>query len=133
MTAPTINTTPLPSSSKESLFSCPAKQLNSKKRQNLAEKALSGSESISELAKKNETSRKFIYQQKKKAQAGINQAFSEKKDSDVLFYIPVTKAWIIQVVLSLVLVCHASFRGVIVFFRDIFDNTFAKNRELIVQ
>ena len=122
MTAPTINTTPLPSSSKESLFSCPAKQLNSKKRQNLAEKALSGSESISELAKKNETSRKFIYQQKKKAQAGINQAFSEKKDSDVLFYIPVTKAWIIQVVLSLVLVCHASFRGVIVFFRDIFDD-----------
>lgn len=122
MTAPTINTTPLPSSSKESLFICPAKQLNSKQRQSLAEKALSGSESISQLAKENETSRKFIYQQKEKAQAGIKQSFSETKDSDVLFYIPVTKAWIIQVVLSLVLVCHAPFRGVIVFFRDIFDH-----------
>ncbi|HHL18470.1 MAG TPA: hypothetical protein ENJ33_01905, partial [Thiothrix sp.] len=41
--------------------------------------------------------------------------------SDVLFYIPVTKTWLVQVVLELVLVCHSSFRGVIVFFRDIFD------------
>ena len=121
MTAPLINTTPIPRSSKENRRVCWAKQLNSKKRQTLAEKALSGSESISQLAKENETSRKFIYQQKEKAQAGIEQAFSEKKASDVLFYIPVTKAWIVQVVLSLVLVCHAPFRGVIVFFRDMFD------------
>jgi len=121
MTAPTINTTSVASSSKESLFLHPAKQLDNKQRQDLAEQALSGTESICKMAKENKVSRKFIYEQKNKAQAGIHQAFSEDSPSDVLFYIPVTKAWLIQVVLALVLVCHSSFRGVIVFFRDILD------------
>jgi len=89
--------------------------LGNKQRQDLAEKALSGTESICNMAKENKVSRKFIYQQKNKAKAGINQAFSEDSPSDVLFYIPVTKAWLIQVVLALILVCHSSFRGVIVF------------------
>ena len=122
MTTLTIDTTLAPSSSKEISFFCPAKQLNKKQRQQLAEQALSNTESISELAKENQISRKFIYQQKNKAKASINQAFSEDSPSDVLFYIPVTKAWLIQVVLALVLVCHSSFRGVIVFFRDVFDH-----------
>lgn len=121
MTAPTKNTTSVTSSSKDTSFFCPAKQLDNKQRQDLAEKALSGTESICNMAKENKVSRKFIYQQKEKAKAGINQAFSEDSPSDVLFYIPVTKAWLIQVVLALVLVCHSSFRGVIVFFRDILD------------
>ena len=122
MTALTINTTSGISSSKETSFFCPAKQLDKKQRQQLAEQALSNTESISELAKENQVSRKFIDQQKNKAKAGINQTFSEDTPSDVLFYIPVTKAWLSQVVLALVLVCHSSFRGVIVFFRDIFDH-----------
>ena len=121
MTTPTINTTPATPSSKQTSFSCPAKQFNNKTRQQLAEKAFSGTASISELATENKTSRKFIYQQKAKAQAGIDHAFSDSQSSDVLFTIPVTKAWLTQVVLVLVLVCHAPFRGVIVFFRDIFD------------
>lgn len=121
MTAFTLNTTKAPPSSKKSSSSCPAKQLNNKDRQSLAEKALSGTESISRLAKESRTSRQFIYQQKEKAQSGIDQAFSEGHSSDVLFTIPVTRAWLTQVVLVLVLVCHAPFRGVIVFFRDIFD------------
>jgi len=75
-----------------------------------------GTESISDLAKGNKTSRKFIYKQKNKAQAGINQAFSKAPPSDILFDIPVTKEWLIQVVLELVLVCHSSFRGVDCFF-----------------
>jgi len=117
--------TSVSSSSKETSSCCPAKQLNQAQRQHLAEQALSDRTAISNLAKDNKTSRKFIYEQKNKAKVGIQQAFSEDKPSDVLFYIPVTKAWLIQVVLSLVLVCHAPFRGVIVFFRDILDRKIA--------
>lgn len=121
MTTFTLDTTKATPSSKKTSFSCPAKQLTNKARQSLAEKAISGSESISQLAKESKTSRQFVYQQKKKAQSGIDQAFSEGNPSDVLFTIPVTRAWLTQVVLVLVLVCHAPFRGVIVFFRDVFD------------
>lgn len=122
MTASPLNSTKTPSSSKKADFDCPAKQLSSQERQSLAEQALSGAVSISQLAKDNETSRQFIYQQKAKAQSGIDQAFSKGDPCDVLFTIPVTRAWLTQVVLVLVLVCHAPFRGVIVFFREIFDH-----------
>lgn len=118
MTAPTINTTP---SHLVSTETCPAKQLTQQQRQHLAEKALLGSKPINQLAQEAKTSRKFVYVQKQKAQEGIQQAFSEKKSSDVLFYIPVTKAWIRQVVIALVLICHAPFRGVIAFLRDVCD------------
>jgi hypothetical protein len=52
----------------------------------------------------------------------LAQAFApQAKDEEVLFYLPVTKAWLRQVVLGLVLLCHSSFRGVIAFFRDLLD------------
>ena len=37
------------------------------------------------------------------------------------FYWPVTKAWLRQAVLGLVLLCHSSYRGVIEFLRDRLD------------
>ena len=43
----------------------------------------------------------------------------------MLFYLPVTKAWLRQVVLGLVRLCHSSFRGVIGFFRDLLDQPIA--------
>jgi hypothetical protein len=39
----------------------------------------------------------------------------------VLFYIAVTEAWFNQLVISLVLVCHSSFRGVVRLLEDLFD------------
>ncbi len=42
-----------------------------------------------------------------------------------MFYLPVTRAWLRQVVLALVLLCHSSFRGVIGFFRDVLDQPIA--------
>src|SRR5208337_2481189 len=39
----------------------------------------------------------------------------------VLFYLPVTKAWLRQLVLGLVLICHSSTRGVVELLRDLFD------------
>ncbi|HIL26210.1 MAG TPA: hypothetical protein EYG21_02285, partial [Nitrospinaceae bacterium] len=70
---------------------------------------------------------KFIYGQKDKASSALDDAFSEKeKDSDVLFYIPVTKEWLQQVVLSLILICHSSYGGIIEFFRDILNQNICK-------
>lgn len=104
-----------------------AKQVNQVTRQRIALSALSGKESISSLARHHDTSRKFIYAQKDKASSALEDAFSEnEKDADVLFYIPVTKGWLQQVVLSLVLICHSSYGGVIEFFRDIFDRNICK-------
>ena len=40
---------------------------------------------------------------------------------DVLFYLPVTKAWLRQLVLGLVLICHSSTRGVVELLGDLFD------------
>jgi hypothetical protein len=67
-------------------------------------------------------SRKFLYQQAHKAQGALEDAFAPSpEDEKVLFWLPVTKAWLRQLVLALVLICHASFRGVVELFRDLLD------------
>ena len=43
------------------------------------------------------------------------------KADEVLFHLPVTKAWLRQLVLALVLICHSSYRGVVELLRDLFD------------
>ena len=64
-----------------------------------------------------------MYAQKDKAINAINDAFSADVEDDdkVLFYLPVTKAWLRQFILGLVLNCHSSFRGVIKTLDDVFD------------
>ncbi|MGC1953628.1 MAG: hypothetical protein WA970_13880 [Gammaproteobacteria bacterium] len=42
-------------------------------------------------------------------------------EETVLVYLPVTKAWLRQAVIGLVLLCHSSYRGVIEFLRDLLD------------
>ena len=44
-------------------------------------------------------------------------------DDAVLFYLPVTKAWLTQLIVALTLVCHSSFRGVVELLRDLFDTS----------
>lgn len=101
---------------------CPAKALTAEQRQDLAVQALAGSQSISSLADDFEVSRKFVRQQTSTARQALDQAFAPPSDeSDVLFYLPVTKAWLRQFVLALVLICHSSLRGVVVLLRDLFD------------
>jgi hypothetical protein len=102
-------------------------QIDSETRQQIGVSAFARKESISSLSRHHNTSRKFVYAQKDKASSALDNAFSEsEKESDVLFYIPVTKAWLRQVVLSLILTCHSSYGGVIEFFRDIFDRNICK-------
>lgn len=99
-----------------------AHQLGSKERLELGLNALTGKESISEQSRRYDVSRKFIYQQQEKAEEALEKAFdSPVKEDKVLFYIPVTKAWIQQVVLGLIFLCHSSFRGVVEFLGDLLD------------
>jgi len=83
---------------------------------------LAGTETVSELARQHEVSRKFLYRQVHTAEEALNEAFTpSSRPDDVLFYLPVTKAWLRQLVLALVLICHSSYRGVVELLRDLFD------------
>jgi hypothetical protein len=106
-----------------------AHSLNSTKRQEIGIHAIGGYTPISHVADRYGVSRKFVYQQKEKALAGIAQAFNQPVSDDgekVLFYIPVTKQWLCQVVLALIFICRASYQGVIEFLRDILDSSISK-------
>jgi len=71
----------------------PAKRLLPQQRQELAIRALTGAETISELARQHEVSRKFVYQQVAAAEVALDRAFAPPPESDeVLFYLPVTRA-----------------------------------------
>jgi transposase-like protein len=102
--------------------SCPAKRLLPQERRDLAIQVLAGTETVSELARQHEVSRKFLYQQADTAEQALGHAFAPSSTpDDVLFYLPVTKAWLRQLVLGLELNCHSSTRGVVELLRDHFD------------
>ena len=120
---PTSATTPLHWPAPATVHvSCPAKHLAPQQRRDLAIQVLARTETVSELARQHEVSRKFLYQQVHTAEAALGAAFARSsKADDVLFYLPVTKAWLRQLVLGLVLICHSSTRGVVELLRDLFD------------
>ena len=39
----------------------------------------------------------------------------------MLFYLPVTKHWLRQLILALVFICHSPLRGVVELLKDVFD------------
>ena len=89
-------------------------------RRDLAIQALSGSETVGDLAARHGMSRKFVYQQTHKASAALDDAFSSTTpDEAVLFELAVTKAWLRQVIIALPLICRSSYRGVVEFLRDL--------------
>lgn len=103
--------------------------LTSYQRQNIGVQAIGGYTPIAHVAGRYGVSRKFVYQQKEKALNGLAKAFEEQpgdSNDKVLFYIPVTKAWLMQVILALIFICRGSYQGVIEFFRDIFDYSISK-------
>ena len=104
-----------------------ASTLPTQDRQQLAIKALAGVSTITKLADDAGTSRKFIYAQKQKAETALEKCFAEEKeDEKVLFYLPITKAWLKQFVIALILICHSSYQGVIEIFRDLLDCSISK-------
>ncbi len=90
-------------------------------RQDIGIQVLSRSQPISDLAATHQVSRKFVYQQGDQAQRSLDESFAPSQgDNDVLFHLPVTKSWLYQLILGLVLICHSSYRGVVELFRDLF-------------
>jgi hypothetical protein len=101
-----------------------AARLSPKERRELAVKVVARTEPVKALAEQNDVSRKFLYTQAKKAEEALEDAFdptTKDPDSRVLFHIPVTKQWLLQVVLALVLICRSSIRGVCEFFAAVLD------------
>ena len=106
----------------QSATNSPAKSLGPEQRQELGVQALAGAVPITELAEQAQVSRKFVYQQKSIATKALDLAFKSLPDDDkVLFHLPITKKLLRQIILGLVLICHSSLRGVVEFFRDLFD------------
>jgi hypothetical protein len=100
-----------------------ARLLPPPQRQHLALQALAGTQPIAQLAYDHDVSRKFVYQQAAKAEQALDAAFAATDpDADrILFHLPVTKAWLQQLTLGLILICHSSYRGVVELCRDLFD------------
>ncbi|MBV8887657.1 MAG: hypothetical protein JO235_27190 [Chroococcidiopsidaceae cyanobacterium CP_BM_RX_35] len=99
-----------------------AASLSPAARKTLAIEVLSKNQSISHLAAQQQVSRKFLYQQGQKASEALDATFSSATDEpEVLFYLPITKTWLWQLILALILICHCSYRGVVELLRDVFD------------
>ena len=82
----------------------------------------SSPQTITAIANREGVSRKFLYQQQKKGKEALELGFNKpKEESDILYWIRVTKNWIFQVILALIFICHSSYRGVVEFLRDLFD------------
>ena len=102
--------------------SCSAKALPPSQRLQIGVQALAGSQTVTGLADEFDVSRKFVYQQKSRAEEALADAFAPReRDDEVLFHLPVTKRWLRQLVLGLVLICHSPLRGVVELLRDLFD------------
>jgi hypothetical protein len=89
-------------------------------RKDLAIRALARSATISDLSARHGVSRKFVYQQARKAGAALDDVFlSSALEDEVLFQLTVTKTWLRQVIVALTLICRSSYRGVVEFVRDL--------------
>jgi hypothetical protein len=89
-------------------------------RKDLAIQALARSTTISDLSVQHSVSRKFVYQQARKAGAALDEVFlSDPPGDDVLFHLTVSKTWLRQVIVALTLICRSSYRGVVEFLRDL--------------
>ena len=101
---------------------CVAASLSPTTRKEIGLKAVVRNVPITHLADQHQVSRKFVYQQGEKAPPALDESFAPSQgDDDVLFHLPVTKNWLYQLILGLVLICHSSYRGVVKLFRDLFD------------
>lgn len=102
---------------------CFAAQMSPAQRRDLSVQAMGKTESVTRLAEQHQVSRKFVYEQVAKATEAVDKAFEQdpSDDKSVLFYLPITKDWTRQFVLSLILICHSSFRGVLDMLDTMFD------------
>ena len=99
-----------------------AASLNPEQRKKLFIEMQSSAQTVTAYANRERVSRKFLYQQREKGNQALEKGFNKpKEESDILYWLPVTKSWIFQVILALIFICHSSYRGVVEFLRDLFD------------
>src|SRR5262249_58925497 len=103
---------------------CPAQLLGPHQREQRARQARAGARPVPQLAQDYQVSRQFVYQQAHRAEDALAEAFTpEPPDDAVLFYLPVTAAWLQRLILALLLICHSSYRGVYELLRDLLHCT----------
>ena len=101
---------------------CPAQLLSPSRRRELALHILAGSTPVARLAREHQVSRQFLYRQADTARTALDRAFDPPPPAEeVLFHLAVTRSWLQQLILALVLSCHSPYRGVIAVLRDLFD------------
>ena len=92
---------PIPTASSDPY---PAQLLPPSQRQELALHVLAGSTPVARLAREHQVSRQFLYRQADTARLALEGAFDPPRSEEpVLFHLPVTKSWLRQLVLGLVL------------------------------
>lgn len=102
----------------------PSERLSAEQKKDLATSVLSGSCSVTDLANQYKVSRKYLYSLVGRAEHALDQEFSaDSEEDEALFYLPVTKRWITQLVIGLVLICSASYRQVMELFEALLDNS----------
>lgn len=85
-----------------------AQTLQDSERQQLGVQMIVREQSVTEIAKQRGVSRKFLYNLQYQAQRALHDAFHHDiEDDKVLFHLPVTKKWLAQFVIALVLICHS--------------------------
>jgi len=99
-----------------------ARSLGPAQRKGLSVEVLAKTQPLTRLASRHGVSRKFLYQQGRKASAALDEAFAAADDEEaILYYLPVSKSWIRQFVLGLALEGHSSYRGIRQLARDLLD------------
>lgn len=78
----------------------------------IALQAMKRTQPVTEIAEQHNCSRTTVYKQQEKAITAANHAFQQEEDG-ILFYLPVTKAFMQQMVLALFLICKSSYRDIL--------------------
>jgi Transposase len=94
------------------------KRIPPKTKLEIGLQAISRKQPIVNIAQRYDCSRTTVYKQQEKIIQAANQAY-EAEDDDILFYIPVTKPFIQQLVVGLFLICKSSYRDIMFFLKDI--------------
>jgi hypothetical protein len=98
-----------------------AKSMSLRQKKRVALDAIGGGKTITRIAQENNTSRKFVRRQAQILQTAMDKEFTAVSGApdDVIYHLPVTKHWIEQLVLSLMLVAHASYRNIMTILKDV--------------
>ena len=94
------------------------KRIPTKTKLEIGLQAISRKQAIVDIAQRYDCSRTTVYKQQEKIIQAANQAYETEGD-DILFYIPVTKQFIQQIVVGLFLICKSSYRDIMFFLKDI--------------